>query len=76
MKRQRIIKSQCGRKYVLAASANGGQVCRRRAYNFKSIVLFAIAIGGVVSFQGTKSQCDDLCVALRMENVPAEVVRV
>ena len=74
--RQRIIKKQAGHQYVLAASCEGKSYKRRNAYNVAAVVLFSIIVGGTAIFNGTKKECDEYCVALRLRNVAAEVVKI
>lgn len=70
--RTRIKKSTA----VLACSAAGANVKKNLGYCPKSLVLFAIVVSGMSIFQGSREDCNDLCMQLRMKNQPAEVVQV
>ena len=70
--RQRIKKSGA----VLACSAHGSNVKKNHSYCPQSLILWAIVVGGLSIFQGSRKDCDDLCTQLRMKNQPAEVVQV
>ena len=61
---------------VLACSAAGSKVSKNLGYSPKSLVLFAIVVSGMSIFQGSREDCNDLCMQLRMKNQPAEVVQV
>ena len=61
---------------VLACSAAGANVKKNLGYCPKSLVLFAIVVSGLSIFQGSREECDDLCMQLRMKNQPADVVQV
>lgn len=40
-----------------------------------SVVLFAVVVAGTMIMRDIKQNCEDMCIALRMKNVPAEVVK-
>ena len=70
--RQRIKKQGA----VLACSAHGSNVKKNRSYCPQSLILWAIVVGGLSIYQGSKEECNDLCIQLRMKNQPADVVQV
>lgn len=70
--RQRIKKQGA----VLACSANGTKVRKNHGYCPQSLILWAIVVSGLSIYQGSRKDCDDLCIQLRMNNQPAEVVQV
>ena len=70
--RTRIKKSGA----VLACSAHDSNVKKNRSYCPQSLILWAIVVGGLSIYQGSRKDCDDLCVQLRMQNQPADVVQV
>lgn len=41
----------------------------------KSVVLFAVVVAGTMIMRDVKKNYEDACIALRMKNVPAEVVK-
>lgn len=61
---------------VLACSANGMKVRKNFGYCPQSLILWAIVVSGLSIYQGSRKDCDDLCIQLRMKNQPAEVVQV
>ena len=61
---------------VLAYSANGTKVRKNRSYCPQSLILWAIVVGGLSIYQGSRKDCDDLCIQLRMQNQPADVVQI
>lgn len=69
------MRTRINRCRILAASSNGKEVRKNLACP-KSIVLFAIVVGGVVLMQDVKSVCDDACVQMRLHNIAAEVVKL
>lgn len=70
--RKRIKKSGA----VLACSAAGAKVAKNYGYSPKTLILWAIVVGGLSIYQGSRKDCDDLCIQLRMKNQPADVVQV
>ena len=70
--RQRIKKQGA----VLACSARGTKVRKNRSYCPQTLILWAIVVSGLSIYQGSRKDCDDLCMKLRMQNQPAEVVQV
>lgn len=70
--RQRIKKQGA----VLACSAHGSNVKKNHSYCPKTLILWAIVVGGLSIYHGSRKECDDLCIQLRMKNQPAEVVQV
>lgn len=70
--RQRIKKQGA----VLACSAAGSKVSKNSGYSPRTLILWAIVVSGLSIFQGSREECDDLCMQLRMKNQPAEVVQV
>lgn len=60
---------------VLACSATATKVRKNFGYCPQSLILWAIVVCGLSIYQGSKKECDDLCIELRMRNQPAEVVR-
>ena len=70
--RQRIKKQGA----VLACSAVGSKVSKNSGYSPRTLILWAIVVSGLSIFQGSREDCDDLCMQLRMKNQPAEVVQV
>lgn len=61
---------------VLACSATAAKVRKNHSYCPQSLILWAIVVGGLSIYQGSRKDCDDLCTQLRMKNQPAEVVQV
>ena len=61
---------------VLACSAHGSNVKKNRSYCPQSLILWAIVVSGLSIYQGSKEECNDLCIMLRMQNQPADVVQV
>jgi hypothetical protein len=61
---------------VLACSATAAKVRKNRSYCPQTLILWAIVVGGLSIYQGSRKDCDDLCTQLRMKNQPAEVVQV
>ena len=70
--RQRIKKQGA----VLACSATAAKVRKNLGYCPHSLILWAIVVGGLSIYQGSKEECNDLCIKLRMQNQPADVVQV
>ena len=61
---------------VLACSAHGSNMKKNRSYCPQTLILWAIVVSGLSIYQGSRKDCDDLCIKLRIKNQPAEVVRV
>ena len=61
---------------VLACSATAAKVRKNRSYCPHTLILWTIVVGGLSIFQGSRKDCDDLCIQLRMQNQPADVVQV
>ena len=61
MKRQRIKKQ--------------GAVRVGTGYCPKVVALWAVVVAGTMIMRDVKENCEDACIALRMKNVPAEVVK-
>ena len=61
---------------VLACSATAAKVRKNHSYCPQSLILWAIVVGGLSIYQGSRKECDDLCIQLRIKNQPAEVVQV
>jgi len=70
--RTRIKKSGA----VLACSARGTKIRKNRGYCPQSLILWAIMVGGLSIYQGSRKDCNDLCIQLRMKNQSADVVQV
>jgi hypothetical protein len=70
--RQRIKKQGA----VLACSATAAKVRKNRSYCPQTLILWAIVVSGLSIYQGSRKECDDLCIQLRMKNQPADVVQV
>lgn len=75
MARQRIMQHRAGKTYVHAASCNGNVFSRKRAYNYASLVLFAIIVEGAQIFLGTEQDCKNYAIELRKQNVVADWVK-
>lgn len=65
-----------GKSYVKAASCNGMEYVQRKAYNYASIVLYALVVAGSVIMQDTKEIIEKACIDMRMHNERAEVVKL
>jgi len=61
MKRQRIKKQ--------------GAVRVGTGYCPKVVALFAVVVAGTMIMRDVRENCEDACIALRMKNVPADVVK-
>jgi len=61
---------------VLACSTCGTKVRKNRSYCPQSLILWAIVVSGLSIYQGSRKECDDLCIQLRLKNQPADVVQV
>ena len=61
---------------VLACSATSAKVRKNHSYCPQTLILWAIVVSGLSIYQGSKEECDDLCIQLRLQNQPAEVVQV
>ena len=61
---------------VLACSATATNVRKNRSYCPQTLILWAIVVSGLSIYQGSRKDCDDLCIQLRMNNQPADVVQV
>ena len=70
--RTRIKKSGA----VLACHAAGAKAKKNLGYCPQSLILWAIVVGGLSIYQGSRKDCDDLCIQLRMQNHPADVAQV
>jgi len=61
---------------VLACSATAAKVRKNHGYCPQTLILWAIVVGGLSIFQGSRKDCDDLCIQLRLQNQPADVVQI
>lgn len=41
----------------------------------KVVALWAVVVAGTMIMRDVKENCEDACIALRLKNVPAEVVK-
>lgn len=66
------MRTRICRTKVLAASAAGMTFKKGNAPKF--LVLSAVVVGGIAIYVGSRQQCDDMAVAMRMHNQQAKVV--